>query len=273
MESFDFVLVLFLLVVFSGFLFAVNFFYASKRRAPGSPDPWWMEWGGSFFPVLLAVFFIRSFLFEPFRIPSGSMVPTLLVGDFILVNKFTYGIRLPLINKKIFSMGEPSRGDVIVFRYPINPRIDYIKRVIGIPGDEVVYSNKRLFINNVLVSKEMASDYMNPSQLTFSKRYKENLLGVVHDVLNDPGRTGLFTRKERFSNSRDCKFGFTEIKCIVPKNSYFVMGDNRDNSSDSRVWGFVPEENILGRAFLIWFHAGSLFPPMDIDLSRIGPFV
>ncbi|CUT17600.1 MULTISPECIES: signal peptidase I [Candidatus Ichthyocystis] len=273
MERVNFVLVLFLLVVVTGCLWGFNFFYASRRRQCGCPDPWWMEWGGGFFPVLLSVFLIRSFLVEPFRIPSESMLPTLLVGDFILVNKFVYGIRLPMINKKVISIKEPERGDIIVFRYPRDVSIDYIKRVVGIPGDEIVYRNKELLINNVSISKRRAPDYLNTSRLVFSERYQENLLGVFHYVLNDSDRTVFPPPAKNFINDKNCSFSFNEIRCHVPDGSYFVMGDNRDNSSDSRVWGFVPEEYIVGKAFFVWFHAGGLFPPLGIKLSRIGPLI
>lgn len=260
------------MVCVTGVLWFWDVFYLSSRRAEGEPEPWWMEWGGGFFPVLFFVFMFRSFVIEPFRIPSESMMPTLLVGDFILVNKYRYGIRLPLINKKIFSISEPQYGDVLVFRYPADPSIDYIKRVVGRPGDEVVYRNKRLFINGHLIEKTTLSDYMDTQQFSFSNRYREKLFHVTHDVLNDSNRPGSFPRMMHFPHDGNCFFSFSEIRCRVPPRHYFVMGDNRDNSADSRVWGFVPEENIVGQAFFIWFHAGRVFPPVDIDIWRIGPF-
>jgi len=180
--------------------------------------------------------FLRGFIAEPFRIPSGSMLPTLEVGDFILVSKFNYGVRLPVINKKIIDLGIPSRGDVVVFRYPENPSIDYIKRVIGVPGDEIGYYNKVLYINGKMAEQQPKGDY--PFGYYNFKSLVENLPNpeVNHDILVSD-----------FQPASDFVF-------VVPEKSYFVMGDNRDNSSDSRVWGAVPEKDIVGRAIAIWMH-------------------
>src|SRR5574338_529201 len=179
----NFALILFVLLVATGILWAADRFVARKGRPPGVPAPWWVEYGASFFPVILAVFFLRSFVVEPFKIPSGSMIPTLLVGDFILVNKFTYGIRLPVWNKKVIDLGSPHRGDVMVFRYPEDPSLDYIKRVVGLPGDRVVYENKRLTINGQRVPARQIDDYLSRERMQFSRRYVETLGGVQHEIL------------------------------------------------------------------------------------------
>jgi signal peptidase I len=202
-------------------------------------EPVLTEYARSLFPVILAVLVLRSFLVEPFRIPSGSMMPTLLVGDFILVNKFSYGVRLPVINTKILDTGEPERGDVVVFRYPKNPSIDYIKRVIGVPGDTVSYYNKQLFINGKPAEQQPDGTFIGTGSgvsMSGAKKRLEHLLGVDHNILIDETR------------------GTLEGEFTVPEGKYFVMGDNRDNSNDSRYWGFVPEENLVGKAFMIWMN-------------------
>lgn len=223
----------------------------SEAQSDKSGEPAFVEFSKSFFPVLLLVLVIRSFIAEPFRIPSGSMLPTLLVGDFLVVTKYSYGIRLPVMNKKIIDVGEPERGDVIVFRYPVDPTLDYIKRVIGVPGDTILYKDKKLHINGELVGYTELSqgNYKDKRGYLFSaKQLEEDLLGVRHTM-----------QIHTDSSSRDFDFTVT-----VPENSYFVMGDNRDNSGDSRVWGFVPEENLVGKARFIWMHLG--FDKLD----RIG---
>jgi signal peptidase I len=260
----NFALILFILLLATGVIWAFDYFYARKRRPAGAPDPWWVEYGGSFFPVILVVFFLRSFLVEPFKIPSGSMIPTLLVGDFILVNKFTYGIRLPILNTKIIALNEPKRGDVMVFRYPEDPSLDYIKRVVGLPGDTVTYRNKRLFINGVAQPVKPAPDYLHKDKLYYSPQYLENLGGVEHSILNEKDAPTYVPNVFPFPFRENCNYNTEGFSCTVPQGHYFMMGDNRDASSDSRVWGFVPERNIVGRAFMIWFNFS--------DLQRIGGF-
>jgi signal peptidase I len=201
-------------------------------------EPVWVEYARAFFPVILVVFLLRSFLIEPFRIPSGSMLPSLLIGDFILVNKYTYGIRIPVINIKVMDVGSPQRGDVMVFRYPKNPSDNYIKRVVGLPGDRILYRDKKLYVNGKLMDQTDIGDYTyNEAGERHVKiqRLKERLDQIDHDILHvGNGSIG-------------------DLEYTVPARHYFVFGDNRDRSNDSRFWGPVPEENIVGKAFMIWF--------------------
>ena len=228
-------------------------------------QPWWLDWTAGLFPVILVVFLLRSFLFEPFKIPSGSMIPTLAIGDLILVNKFHYGIRLPVINTKVVAINEPKRGDVIVFRYPPNPRVDYIKRVIGLPGDEVAYLNKQLTINGVPVPKTAMPDFYDEDSLRYSQLFTEKIGTVEHGILNNREVPGFVLPLAEFQSDREaCRYSAEGMVCKVPAGRYFVMGDNRDNSQDSRYWGFVPDENIVGRAFFVWMNLG--------NLRRIGSF-
>jgi signal peptidase I len=229
-------------------------------------EPWWVEYSKSFFPVILLVFLLRSFLVEPFKIPSGSMIPTLLVGDFILVNKFTYGIRLPVINLKVVGVSEPQRGDVMVFRYPENPSLDYIKRVVGLPGDVVTYRDKQLTINGQPVPLEAQSDFdyvEGGLNAVSAKRFRELLDRHDHAILVNPEVPPVqLVGVRQFPQRENCEYDDSGFTCKVPPGHYFVMGDNRDSSSDSRYWGFVPESNIVGKAFMIWWNFS--------DFGRIG---
>jgi signal peptidase I len=227
-------------------------------------QPWWLDWTAGLFPVIAAVFVLRSFLFEPFKIPSGSMIPTLLVGDLILVNKFTYGVRLPVINKKITDGTPPQRGDVMVFRYPPKPSLDYIKRVVGVPGDEVAYINKRLTINGKPLETTAIPDFFDEDAVRYFKQFEETLGEQPHRLLNDPDRPAFVPGVENFPFKANCHYSIEGVTCKVPEGHYFMMGDNRDNSLDSRYWGFVPDGNIVGKAVFVWMNFG--------NLKRIGPF-
>lgn len=232
---------LFMLVVLAitGLIWLLDSLFWRKKRAAGSADPVLVEYSKSFFPVILAVFLIRSFIVEPFKIPSGSMMPTLLAGDFILVNKYTYGLRVPILNNTFLEVGHPQRGDVFVFHYPPDPSIDYIKRVVGLPGDKIAYRDKQLYINGQKLDVSFADDYQYVASglnMVNAKRYQEQLGEHKHDILiEDNGIT-------------------IDGEVEVPAGHYFAMGDNRDNSKDSRVWGFVPENNLVGKAFFIWWN-------------------
>lgn len=270
--NFDFAALLVGLAAVTGLIWGIDaLFFAKARaaRAEGTPtlggevvrEPVIVEYSRSFFPVILIVLLVRSFLAEPFRIPSSSMMPNLLDGDFILVNKFTYGLRLPVLDTKIVEIGEPARGDVVVFRYPGNPRLgerdphigqDYIKRVVGLPGDRIAYRNKTLFINGEEQPKERIGRYVTSGagrEMNGADHLREQFGEDSHEILVQP-----------ITLNRGLDGEWT-----VPEGHYFVMGDNRDNSQDSRVWGFVPEQNLVGRAFLIWMSWDS-----GIEFSRIG---
>ena len=254
----NFALLMLTLLLMTGAIWLLDHLVLRRRRDKGAKEPWWIEYPKSFFPLILIVFLLRSFLVEPFKSPSGSMIPTLLVGDFILVNKFTYGIRLPVVNKKILQVNLPQRGEVMVFRYPENPTLDYIKRVVGVPGDRVEYRNKRLTINGQLVPVDKADDdpYVDGG-LSFagSARFWETLGTRRHSIMINPEAPALQLASVRqFPQRENCVYNEHEFNCLVPPGNYFMMGDNRDSSSDSRYWGFVPEQNIVGRAFLVWWN-------------------
>lgn len=298
----NFALILFVLMIVTGIIWFLDVFYLAKQRrlkanialaefdarnsrltAEGIKlqqsgraeleqnllrQPTWIEYSGSFFPVIALVFFLRSFLYEPFKIPSSSMVPTLLIGDLILVNKFAYGIRLPIINKKVIEINNPQRGDVMVFKYPENPALDYIKRVVGVPGDRIVYKNKQLSVNDKLISYQPLPDYLDEEHLSYSKQFSENLTGVEHKILNDERSPPYVLNPHSFPRRELCSYNSEGFACTVPAGHYFMMGDNRDNSLDSRYWGFVPDQNIVGKAFFVWMNLEN-FPN---NLKRIGGF-
>ena len=227
-------------------------------------QPWWLDWTAGLFPVIIVVFLLRSFLFEPFKIPSGSMIPTLLINDLILVNKFHYGVRLPVINLKVLSNNSPQRGDVMVFRYPPKPSLDYIKRVVGVPGDEVAYLNKQLTINGKPLIKTALPDFFDEDTMRYSKQFEETTGAKKYRLLNDDDRPAFIPGTEDFPNKQNCRYSNEGVVCKVPEGHYFMMGDNRDNSLDSRYWGFVPEKNIVGKAFFVWMNFG--------NFKRIGSF-
>ena len=241
----DFSLVLVILVAVTGVIWGIDHLLFEKKRILKATEqgdeprePIIVEYARFLFPVVVIVFLLRGFIAEPFRIPSGSMLPTLEVGDFILVSKSSYGIRIPVLNKKVVDFGSPERGDVIVFRYPEDPRVDYIKRVVGVPGDKISYQNKILYINDQPQPQIQVGNYRVDRYGQFA-HIQEILAGKKHDILVNSRIAG--------ANS----------EYIVPQGHYFVMGDNRDNSRDSRSWGFVPDENLVGRAFFIWMNWNS----------------
>lgn len=269
----DFELLLVVATLVSGLIWLIDrLVFRPKRRArlaeearalgdesgiesgkPADKEPLLVDYARSFFPILLVVLVIRSFLFEPFRIPSGSMMPTLLVGDFILVNKYSYGLRLPVIDTKIVPVGEPARGDVVVFRYPEQPGVDYIKRIIGLPGDTVRVDDQRLWVNGEAVDLEVVGRYAGDANLKYAglTRAIERLPGDdPHEILIDSDR----------------RLGAAQW--TVPEGHYFVMGDNRNHSNDSRFWGFVPESNLVGKAVMIWLHWN--WQDGGFDAGRIG---
>ncbi len=227
-------------------------------------QPWWLDWTAGLFPVIIVVFLLRSFLFEPFKIPSGSMIPTLHIGDLILVNKFHYGVRLPVINRKITEGNAPARGDVMVFRYPPKPSLDYIKRVVGVPGDEVAYLNKRLTVNGQPVPTTQLPDFFDEDAMRYFKQLEEDVGTKKYHILNDDDRPAFIPGADDFAGRDGCRYSIEGVVCKVPAGHYFMMGDNRDNSLDSRYWGFVPDQNIVGKAFFVWMNFG--------NIKRIGAF-
>lgn len=239
----NFALFMLAALLLTGLIWLLDIVWLRKSRAQDAKEPMLVEYSKSFFPVILAVFLIRSFLVEPFKIPSGSMMPTLLVGDFILVNKYTYGLRVPVINNTFFEMKHPQRGEVMVFRFPRDPSLDYIKRVIGLPGDKIEYRNKQILVNGQPVPQQQNGyyEYVAPglNQITL-RRLAEQLGEHQHDILIDDSNPVL------------------DGEITVPDGHYFVMGDNRDNSNDSRFWGFVPDSNVVGKAFMIWWNFDNL---------------
>lgn len=266
----DFAAVLVLLTFASGVIWLFDSLFLARKRAGRTEKvsdkkeetegreavgkkPLLVDYARSFFPIFLFVLILRSFIVEPFRIPSASMMPTLLIGDFILVNKYEYGIRLPVLNSKIIDNETPERGDIIVFRYPVNPDIPYIKRVVGLPGDHVAYYDKTLYINGKPMEQDILGAYNavgSGNMMDGVSLRIEDLLTMEHLILVD---TGAFS---------------PAVEGTVPAGHYFVLGDNRDNSKDSRYWGFVPDTNLVGRAFMIWMNWDTRNG--GIDWSRIG---
>ncbi len=238
----------------------------SQARAELLRQPWWLDWTAGLFPVIVVVFILRSFLFEPFKIPSGSMIPTLLVNDLILVNKFHYGVRLPVANTKIIANNQPERGDVMVFRYPPKPSLDYIKRVVGLPGDEVAYLNKQITVNGQPLAHKALPDFFDEDALRYGKQFEETTAdgSRTYRILVEPQRPAFIPGAEDYKFKENCRYSTEGLVCKVPPGHYFMLGDNRDNSLDSRYWGFVPEENIVGKAFFVWMNFG--------NLKRIGSF-
>lgn len=250
---FNFALWLVILSAVSGVITLLDILFWSKKRKKTDKPNRIIEYSRSFFPVFFIVLLVRSFVIEPFRIPSGSLEPTLAVGDFLAVNKFTYGLRLPVIEKKILAINKPKRGDIVVFRWPPDPSYDYIKRVIGVPGDTIHYENKKLSINGKEIPQQFDDYTTDESSGHRVARYKETINGVSHDIYVRPEVKG---------------FDFT---VHVPEGQYFMMGDNRDDSADSRFWGFVGDEYLRGKAFLIWMSWNS--KTGSIRWSKLGNFI
>jgi signal peptidase I len=270
----NFALILFLATVVTGAVALADRLVFARQRAPDAREPWWIEYPKSFFPVLLIVFLLRSFVAEPFKIPSSSMRPTLVVGDFILVNKFVYGIRLPIIEKKIVPTGDPGRGDVVVFRYPVNPSQDFIKRVVGVGGDEVVYRDKKLTVNGKPLPQVPDGSYSYVEGLRYETT--ERLLETAdagpgtreYTIAQNPQAQPVYPQNVRpFPDRQNCDYNDRGFVCRVPAGHYFMMGDNRDNSDDSRYWGFVPDDHIRGRAFFVWFNWDDI---SSFAFKRIG---
>ena len=263
----NFALILLIALLVTGAIWVLDILFFKKQRQPEDKEPLLIEYAKSFFPVILIVFMLRSFLVEPFRIPSGSMIPTLKVGDFILVNKYTWGIRLPVANIKILDINQPQRGDVMVFRYPVDPSLDYIKRVVGLPGDKVEYTReKHLTINGKKIPMDFDRDYEYPKaglNIVNAKLYREQLGGHTHSILVQPEDPPVRLEQVRpFQQRSNCDYNDRGFVCIVPPGHYFTMGDNRDDSTDSRYWGFVPDAHIVGKAFFVWMNFS--------DFGRIG---
>ena len=252
--SFDFELILTLAVIISGIIYLIDVLAFAKKRVKDAKPPVVIEYARSFFPILLIVLILRSFLAEPFRIPSGSDKPTLLVGDFILVNKFDYGVRLPVLHTKIINIDEPQRGDIAVFRPPFDASVDYIKRIIGMPGDRISYINKTLYVNGKEIPQTLlgeTTDSDNDGRPSWPVQIKEeDLLGIKHKIYVRPDVPA------------------QDFSVTVPAGHYFVLGDNRDDSNDSRYWGFVPEQNLVGKAIYIWFSWDN--ENTKVRWSRIG---
>lgn len=247
----DFSSILFILAVVTGLISFMDKRSWSKSRANKEEASWWIRESRAVFPVIVIIFFLRSFLIEPYRIPSGSMIPTLYVGDFIVVNKFSYGVRLPGFNYPLIHTWNPERGDVAVFRHP-QTRVNYVKRVIGVPGDVIRYENKNLFVNGILIEQENSEPFVVEG-IAHTLR-KENLTGVVHDVLLNPYRDDFMSKEWQ-----------------VPEGHYFGMGDNRDNSLDSRMWGFFPEADLIGKVFGVWMNWNSDTDSwLPINWARVG---
>ena len=252
-----------LTVLFATVMLACKIWWPSTYER--DPEPWFLDYSRSFFPVIVIVFALRSFVVEPFRIPSQSMLPTLEVGDFLLVNKYRYDLRLPILHTKLLEIGNPQRGDIMVFRYPPNPSVNYIKRVIGIPGDTIEYKNKKLYVNGELVDAVPVGEY------TPFKMPDTRITTVHHRFLMQASNASENDAEDtiQYSILHNPHRGAQRYRGVVPQGKYFMMGDNRDNSRDSRFWGFVPEENIVGEAIFIWFNFNTNSGG-GIDFSRIG---
>tara|TARA_B100000949_G_C14227775_1_gene427526 strand:- start:472 stop:1224 length:753 start_codon:yes stop_codon:yes gene_type:complete len=249
----NFALILVLLSAITGLGYLIDVLFFARYRQEGEQPGRILEFCRSFFPVFFIVLLLRSFLVEPFRIPSGSLEPTLNVGDFVAVNKFAYGLKLPVLESKIIPIANPQKGQIAVFRWPPDPSYDYIKRVVGVPGDTVEYRNKVLYINGKKMEQTFVEYTTDESSGRTVAKYRENLAGVSHDIYVNPNVPAF------------------DFKITVPQSQYFMMGDNRDDSADSRYWGYVAEEYLRGKAFLIWMSWNSKVS--GVRWSRIGTII
>ncbi|MBA2709700.1 MAG: signal peptidase I [Tatlockia sp.] len=249
----NFALILVILSLVSGIIYLLDILFWSKNRDPEHKPNKLIEYSRSFFPVFFLVLLLRSFLIEPFRIPSGSLEPTLLVGDFLAVNKFAYGFRLPVWEKKVIPVSNPKTGEIVVFRWPPDPSFDYIKRTIGVPGDKISYHNKVLTINGKVMKQTFIEYTTDESSGKAVAKYSEDLNGVKHDIYIRPD-----VAPENFD-------------VTVPTGQYFMMGDNRDDSADSRFWGFTSDEYLRGKAFIVWMSWNGITD--SVRGSRIGRFI
>lgn len=268
-EFTDFATVLLFFVLVTGVILLLDRFVLAKRRSDDH-KPHYVYYSKEFFPVVLGVWVLRSFLFEAYQIPSSSMRPDLTVGDFILVNKFSYGFRMPITNQVVIPVSDVERGDIVVFEDQEVRNRDLIKRVIGLPGDTITYTDKKLTINGHPLEYQPDGSYDynealpdGTTAMIHTNRMIENLTGVIHPVITDGRFPPVINQLVKdFPNKQNCSYNDDGFSCKVPAGHYFMMGDNRDNSLDSRYWGFVPENAIFGKAIYVWmnFH----------DLSRIG---
>lgn len=249
----NFALILAVLSLISGLIYLLDVLFWKKKRKANQPPNKIIEYSRSFFPVFFLVLLLRSFVIEPFRIPSGSLEPTLLVGDFLAVNKFSYGFRLPVWEKKVIPIANPKKGEIAVFRWPPNPRYDYVKRVIGVPGDKISYQNKVLTINGQVMKQTFQEYTTDESSGKAVAKYLENLNGIEHAIYVRPDREAV------------------NFEVVVPEGSYFMMGDNRDDSADSRYWGFVSDEYLRGKAFIVWMSWNGKTD--SIRWSKIGKMI
>jgi signal peptidase I len=269
-EQGDFSLFLFVTVVVTGAYWLTEQLYFKPQRAASAKlltdnarhiamqQPWWLDWTAGLFPLLCVMFLLRSFLFEPFKVPTGSMIPSIAIGDMMLVNKFKYGVRLPILNTKVADVSSPQRGDIMVFRFPPKPTQNYVKRVIGLPGDDISYLNKVLTVNGEILTKTPQKDYLDADTMAISKQFEETIADKKHLLLNEDDRPAYIAGAIEFPNSDHCNYTIEGVRCKVPAGHYFMMGDNRDNSLDSRYWGFVPEANIVGKATFVWMNFSHL---------------